>query len=123
MIKIEKQILKMKNMKKTITFFGSILILISVLAFNIKSKYSEGMVYKCTTCCKIKTVENNNTPWESGCKSSSGMHNFTFVAHKGVKGIYCSKCKTEVYIRQDEGISASASSCCSDGKLCNWYNK
>jgi hypothetical protein len=51
------------------------------------------------------------------------MHSYVFVAHSGSTGYYCSKCKTEIYVKQGEGASASASKCCSDNGLCSWYNK
>lgn len=111
-------------MKKSMSIFGAILLLISLLSFGVIEKTVEGVVYKCTNCCKVKYGDTNTTPWESGCSnSSSGMHGYVFAAHTGGKGYYCSKCKTEVNVRQDEGVSASASRCCSDGGLCSWYNK
>lgn len=100
------------------------LILFSFLSFTVTNKRIDGAVYKCTHCCKVKNGGTNSAPWESGCsKSSSGMHNYVFAAHSGDKGIYCLKCKTEVYISRDENVSASASKCCSDGGLCTWYFK
>ena len=110
-------------MKKNIINFLLIVFLIGLSSFNKNKAPLGGTVYKCTTCCLVKIGDGNNTPWESGCKSSSGMHNFVFAAHAGSKVYYCSKCKIEVSVKQDEGVSASASRCCSDCGLCNWNNK
>jgi hypothetical protein len=111
-------------MKKSMSMFGAILLLIGLMSFGVFEKPHAGAVYKCTNCCMVKYGETNSTPWESGCrKSSSGMHAYVFAAHSGKSGFYCSKCKTEVYLKQSEGVSASASKCCSDGGLCSWYVK
>ena len=111
------------NMKKLTLIFSLVAISSVLLSFDFGNNFGESVVYKCTTCCKVKNGDSNNAPWESGCKSSSGMHSYVFVAHSGSMGYYCSKCKTEIYVRQGEGASASASRCCSDNGLCSWYNK
>ena len=67
-------------MKKNIINFLLIVFLIGLSSFNKNKAPLGGTVYKCTTCCLVKIGDGNNTPWESGCKSSSGTPNYFEIA-------------------------------------------
>jgi hypothetical protein len=82
---------------------------------------NDGAWYKCYNCCKTKLGSSNNAPWESGCKTSSGMHNYQFSGHAGNVTWACRNCKAEVVLKQS--TSPAATNCCASGGTCSWYNK
>jgi hypothetical protein len=96
-------------------------IIFSILLFLFAFTMNDGTWYKCTNCCKTKLGSSNNAPWESGCKTSSGMHNYQFSGHAGNVTWACRNCKAEVVLRQ--GMSPAASNCCASSSACSWYSK
>ncbi len=92
-----------------------------VFAFTVLKNPSDGAWYKCTICCKTQLGSTNNAPWESGCKSSSGMHTYHYSGHAGNVTWACRNCKAEVVLKQS--TSPAASNCCAGSGTCSWYTK
>jgi hypothetical protein len=100
----------------------SVLVLTSIFAFTISKISYDGAWYKCSYCCKTKLGSTNNAPWESGCNSSSGTHNYQFSGHAGNFTWACRNCKAEVVLKQ--GTTPAAGNCCANSNIsCNWYLK
>ncbi len=75
--------------------------------------------YLCSSCCKTKKA--TSAPWENGCKSSSGTHNYQFCGKAGNYNYTCRKCDAEVYLTSSS--SPSASKCCASGGTHTWYHR